>query len=157
MTRLRLGIDVGGTNTDAVVVDGSGAVLSTTKTPTTPDPIDGIRTSLEGVLPAVDKSAIAQAMLGTTHPANAIIQRTDLGTVGILRLAAPSSLLVQPAMAWPPALVDAILGPTAIIEGGYEYDGREIAPLDEDAVRAFAAQCRGSVDAIAVSCAFSQS
>ena len=39
---LRLGIDVGGTNTDAVVVDGGGDVLATIKVPTTPEPLDGI-------------------------------------------------------------------------------------------------------------------
>ena len=155
MTRLRLGIDVGGTNTDAVIVDEAGAVLASTKVVTTPDPMDGIRSSLEGVLPDVDKSAISQAMLGTTHPANAIIQRQGLDRIGILRLAAPSSLLVVPGTAWPRELVDAILGPSDIIEGGYEYDGSEIAPLDEDAVRRFAGECAGSVKAIAVSCAFS--
>ena len=43
---LRLGIDVGGTNTDAVVVDGAGAVLATIKVPTTPEPLDGIRSAI---------------------------------------------------------------------------------------------------------------
>ena len=155
MTRLRLGIDVGGTNTDAVVVDETGAVLASKKVVTTPDPMDGIRGSLEGVLPGIDKSAISQAMLGTTHPANAIIQRAGLDRIGILRLAAPSSLSVRPGTAWPVELVKAILGPSAIIEGGFEYDGSEIAPLDEDAVRRFAGECAGVVKAIAVSCAFS--
>ena len=49
-TRLRIGIDVGGTNTDAVVVDDDGNVLASTKTATTPDPSDGIRTALEQVI-----------------------------------------------------------------------------------------------------------
>ncbi|MFV2065259.1 MAG: hydantoinase/oxoprolinase N-terminal domain-containing protein, partial [Chloroflexota bacterium] len=105
MSKLRLGIDVGGTNTDAVVVDASGGVLASIKVTTTPDPMDGIRAALEGVLPDIDKSAISQVMLGTTHPANAIIQRKGLGRVGILRLAAPSSLSVRPAAAWPRGLV----------------------------------------------------
>lgn len=155
MTALRLGVDVGGTNTDAVVVDGSGRVLAWHKVPTTPDPMDGIRAAMQSVLPDVDRTAIAQVMLGTTHPANAIIQRQGLDRVGILRLAAPSSYSVRPGAAWPAELVAAILGPTAIIHGGFEYDGREIAPLDEDAVRRFAGECAGTVRAIAVSCAFS--
>lgn len=37
---LRLGIDVGGTNTDAVALDDRGHVLA--KTPTTPDVTTGI-------------------------------------------------------------------------------------------------------------------
>jgi N-methylhydantoinase A/oxoprolinase/acetone carboxylase beta subunit len=117
--------------------------------------MDGIREAMAAVLPSVDRSGIGQVMLGTTHPANAIIQRTGLDRVGILRIAAPSSYLVRPGAAWPPDLARAILGPTAIIHGGFEYDGREIAPLDEDAVRRFAGECAGVVKAIAVSCAFS--
>ena len=58
---LRLGIDVGGTNTDAVVVDGSGAVLATLKVPTTPEPLDGIRSAIEGVVTKVDRSRITRA------------------------------------------------------------------------------------------------
>jgi N-methylhydantoinase A/oxoprolinase/acetone carboxylase beta subunit len=155
MNTLRLGIDVGGTNTDAVVVDGSGAVLATVKVPTTPEPLDGIRSAIEGVVGRVDRSAITQAMLGTTHPANAIIQRRGLDRVGVLRLAAPGSYSVRPGSAWPDDLRAAILGPTAIAHGGFEYDGREIAPLDPDEIRRFAGECAGTVHAIAVSCAFS--
>jgi N-methylhydantoinase A/oxoprolinase/acetone carboxylase beta subunit len=155
MTALRLGIDVGGTNTDAVVVDEAGAVLAAEKVPTTPDPMDGIRSAMSAVLPQVDRGAIAQVMLGTTHPANAIIQRQGLDPVGILRIAAPSSYAVRPGAAWPTELAAVVLGPTAIIHGGFEYDGREIAPLDEDAVRRFVEECAGTVSAIAISSPFS--
>lgn len=152
---LRIGIDVGGTNTDAVVVDESGRVVSATKSATTPEPFDGIRESLTKVLDGVEPADIAQAMLGTTHPANAVIQRRDLERVGALRLAAPASLGVRPGAAWPADLHAAIIGPTSIIRGGNEYDGGEISPLDEDAVRAFAAECADDVAAISVSAPFS--
>lgn len=155
MNRLRLGIDVGGTNTDGVIVDDRGAVVAAAKTVTTPEPLDGIRTVMATVIEGVDKASITQVMLGTTHPANAIIQRKGLDRVGILRLAAPSSYSVRPGAAWPDDLRAMVMGPTAIVHGGFEYDGREIAPLDEDAIRRFAAECRGQVSAIAVSCAFS--
>jgi len=155
MNRLRLGIDVGGTNTDGVIVDDAGAVIAAAKTPTTPEPLDGIRTVMATVIEGIDKTRITQVMLGTTHPANAIIQRKSLDRVGILRLAAPSSYSVRPGAAWPDDLRAMVVGPTAIVHGGFEYDGREIAPLGEDEIRAFAAECRGVVSAIAVSCAFS--
>ena len=153
-TRLRIGIDVGGTNTDAVVVDDGGNVLSSTKTATTPDPSDGIRIALEEVIADVDRAHITQAMLGTTHPANAIIRRRDLDPIGILRLAAPASLAIRPGMAWPKDLHDTVIGRAAILRGGFEYDGEEISPLDEDGVRAFARDCMGVVRAIALSSAF---
>jgi N-methylhydantoinase A/oxoprolinase/acetone carboxylase beta subunit len=153
---LRIGVDVGGTNTDAVVVDAAGSVIASIKVATTPDPIDGIRSALDAVLQNVDTGRVGKAMLGTTRPANAIIQRKGLEPVGVLRLAAPSSLGVRPGAAWPTDLRETILCCSAIIEGGNEYTGAEIAPLDEDAIRRFAGEVvdRGCA-AIAVSAAFS--
>ncbi|WP_048549587.1 hydantoinase/oxoprolinase N-terminal domain-containing protein [Nostocoides japonicum] len=151
----KIGIDVGGTNTDAVIVDSRGEVVAATKSATTPDPFDGIRESLAKVIAQVDKAQVTQAMLGTTHPANAIIQRRDLQRVGVIRLAAPASMGVRPGVAWPKDLLGAIVGPIDIVGGGNEFDGSEIAPLDEEAVRRFAEKCAGQVAAIAVSAPFS--
>jgi len=135
MSRLRIGIDVGGTNTDAVVVDEEGSVIASTKSATTLNPSDGIAKALSEVIEGLDKSRISQAMLGTTHPANAIIQRKSLQKVAVLRLAAPSSLAIRPGAAWPRDLHEAVIGPAIIVGGGYEYDGTEIAPLEEKAIR----------------------
>lgn len=152
----RIGIDVGGTNTDAVVIDTEGAVVSSVKVATTLEPIDGIRESLNKVLEGIDKQLVAKAMLGTTHPTNAIIQRKDLDKVGVLRLAAPSSLGVRSGAAWPEDIRNMVIGASDIIEGGNEYSGEEIAPLDEEAVRRFAATATAKAcHAIAVSAAFS--
>ncbi len=156
MSELRMGVDVGGTNTDAVVVDTAGRVLAATKAATTPEPIDGIRAAVAAVLEQVeDPSSLGKAMLGTTHPTNAIIRREDLDRVGVLRLAAPSSLGVRPSAAWPEDLRDIVIGQSEIVAGGFEYDATPIATLDEDAIRRFGALCAADVSAIAVSCAFS--
>ncbi|MYA13705.1 MAG: hydantoinase/oxoprolinase family protein, partial [Acidimicrobiaceae bacterium] len=153
---MRLGVDVGGTNTDAVVVDSAGTVLAATKAATTPEPIGGIQSAVAAVLAQVDDpAALDKAMLGTTHPTNAIIRRQDLDRVGVLRLAAPSSLGIRPSAAWPEDLRDIVIGCSEIVSGGFEYDGTPIAALDEDAVRRFGASCAPEVSAIAVSCAFS--
>ena len=153
---LRIGVDVGGTNTDAVVIDDTGEVLAAVKVATTPDPIDGIGAALDDALAGIDRAGVSKAMLGTTHPANAIIQRRGLDRVAVLRLAAPSSLGVRPGAAWPDDIREVVIGTAAITEGGNEYNGAEIAALDTDAVRrlaaaAVAANCRS----IAVTAAFS--
>ncbi|WP_329064107.1 hydantoinase/oxoprolinase family protein [Amycolatopsis sp. NBC_01480] len=150
MNSLRVGIDVGGTNTDAVVVDPVGEVLAWHKTPTTPEVLDGISAALAMVLAKVDTDAVGQVMLGTTHPVNAIIRRKGLGRVGVLRLAAPATLSISPLTSWPQDLATTVKGHTEIIGGGHEYDGTEISPLDETAVREFARACHGRVDAIAI-------
>ncbi len=155
-TELRVGIDVGGTNTDAVAIDSAGRVVRSVKTATTPEPIDGIRAALEAVLADIDTSRVTKAMLGTTHPANAIIQRRGLEKVAVLRLAAPSSLGVTPGVAWPQDIRSLVIGHVEIIHGGNEYTGAEIAPLDEDAVRRLAADAIAKgCSAIAVAGAFS--
>ena len=46
---MRIGIDVGGTNTDAVLMDGT-TVVSSTKTPTTANVSEGIATALRNVI-----------------------------------------------------------------------------------------------------------
>ncbi len=153
---LRVGVDVGGTNTDAVVIDASGDVVATVKVATTPEPIDGIRAALDGVLVGLEHSRISKAMLGTTHSANAIIQRRGLDRVAMLRLAAPSSLGISPGAAWPDDIRSGVIGTTAIIEGGHEYNGKEIAALDTEAVKRLAAEAiRAECRSIAVAGAFS--
>ena len=90
MHDLRLGIDVGGTNTDAVVLDVHDHVLAKAKTPTTVDVATGIARAIDQVLSSgVPAQAIGSAMLGTTQCINAILQREHLGRVGVVRLAHP--------------------------------------------------------------------
>lgn len=155
---LRLGIDVGGTNTDAVVLDEKANLLARFKSPTTPDVTSGIRNALAGLVerhPELNLGAIRYAMLGTTHCTNAILERRKLNRVGILRIGAPATLAIPPLVGWPPDLRDAIGGHYVIVEGGHEYDGREIRPLDTKAIREAAKTFRGKVDSVAVVGVFS--
>jgi len=156
--KLRLGIDVGGTNTDAVVLDEHATLPARFKSPTTPDVTSGIRSTLHGLVaahPGLDLAAIRYAMLGTTHCTNAILERRNLNRVGLVRVGAPSSLAIKPFVEWPEDLLAAIDGRAVIVEGGYEYDGRETRPLDVAAVRAAAESFAGQVDSVAVSGVFS--
>ncbi|HEY2041311.1 MAG TPA: hydantoinase/oxoprolinase family protein [Jatrophihabitans sp.] len=150
MNAVRIGIDVGGTNTDAVVMDSNGSVLAWQKVATTPGRLDGITEALTAVLTGVEGQLVNQVMVGTTHPADALRSPQHLGRVGVLRIGAPATLSVPPFTRWPAALVEPVAGPVAVIGGGHEHDGREINPLDVDAVREFARSCEGAVDSIAV-------
>lgn len=150
MNRLRIGIDVGGTNTDAVVVDESGRILASCKSPTTPNVQEGMERVLDDVTRGIDSAKIVRIMLGTSQTLNAVIRRQDLAQVGILRIGAPAAMAISPLAGWPADLVAAVRGPVDIIRGGHEYDGSEINPLDEAAVRDFAMSCQGMVEAIAV-------
>ena len=58
----RIGIDVGGTNTDAVVLDENLNLISAVKSPTTEDVMSGIENAMEAVLAGegVDRSRIGE-------------------------------------------------------------------------------------------------
>lgn len=150
MSHVRIGVDVGVTHTDAVVMDVSGTVLGCMKTPTTPDHLAGIAAAVAGVLSGVGPVSVTQVMAGSTHAADAIARRRNLARVGVLRIGASSSLSIPPFAAWPDDLFEKVAGPVAMIRGGHEHDGREISPLDTDGVHAFAAACAGAVDSVAV-------
>lgn len=146
---LRVGIDVGGTNTDAVAVDRAGVVRARIKEPTTADPTEGIVAALRAVTAEHEVDRVA---LGTTHAVNAIVQRRGLRRVAVLRVGAPGTLAVPPCTGWPADLVAAIVGPVLIARGGVEVDGR-VHPLDPDELRRFAATL--DTDAIAIAGTFS--
>ena len=152
----KLGIDVGGTNTDAVLIDEHLKVIAEVKYPTSGNIFEGIMGAVQKLLKQtqVDRSQIRQAMLGTTQCTNAIVERKNLAKIGLLRIGAPATVGVPPMVDWPED-IRFICEKSAIIGGGFEYDGKELAPLDEAAARDFFAQLKGVVHSVAISCVFS--
>src|SRR5258705_12978839 len=94
--RRRIGIDVGGTNTDAVLLE-EDRVAAAVKTPTTPDVTTGITRALAGLVTQAPDARGAQAvMIGTTHFTNAVGQRRDLGRGAAGRLGPPPRAPLPP-------------------------------------------------------------
>ena len=152
----RIGIDVGGTNTDAVLID-NGEVLRAVKAPTSEDVTGGIIAALSALRAApAGQGDIDSVMIGTTHFVNAIVQRRSLSPVGALRIGDPVSGSLMPFCDWPGDLAQIARGGVWSVGGGHEYDGRPILPLDEDAVREAAIQMRDQgLTAIAIASIFS--
>lgn len=152
----RLGIDVGGTNTDAVVIDEQFKLVAKVKTPTTKDVTTGIYNAIKSVLAqsSVDRRDIRFAMLGTTHCTNAIVERKKLCKVGILRMGKPATESIMPMVDWPAALSKAVGGVFEITAGGYEFDGRKLTPVDEEELRRVFRSFQGKIDSLAVCCVF---
>lgn len=153
----KLGIDVGGTNTDAVLIDENLHVVADLKRPTSGDIYDGILDAVQAVLEqsGVDRSQIRQAMLGTTQCTNAIVERKHLAPIGILRIGAPATLGILPMVDWAEDIQKIAVG-SAVVGGGFEYDGKELAPFDEAAARTFFLEMKEKgVKSIAISCVFS--
>ena len=153
----KLGIDVGGTNTDAVLVDENRNVVSDIKYPTSSDVYEGIVGAMREVLSVsgVDPSEIRQAMLGTTQCTNAIVERKNLAPIGILRIGAPATTGIRPMVDWAEDIQSIAVG-SKIIGGGSEYDGKELAPFDAEGAKQFFVDMKNKgVKSIAISSVFS--
>ncbi|MCB0156432.1 MAG: hydantoinase/oxoprolinase family protein, partial [Anaerolineae bacterium] len=154
---MRIGIDVGGTNTDAVLMDGPD-VLASHKTPTTPDVTSGITTALKTILAETEASPenITTVMIGTTHFTNAVVERRRLTPVAAVRLGLPATKALPPMVDWPADLRESIGNLSYLAHGGHEFDGREISALDEAELRQIAVDIRErGIRSVAVSSVFS--
>ena len=154
---MRIGVDVGGTNTDAVLMEGN-KVVGWHKTPTTPDVTTGITTSMRTALEEtkVPADQIKAVMIGTTHFTNAVVERKRLMETAAIRLGLPATECLPPMVDWPPDLRDTIGYHKYLVHGGHEFDGREISPLDENEVRDAAKDIKSKgIRAVAISAVFS--
>ncbi|RDV26813.1 hydantoinase/oxoprolinase family protein [Alteromonas aestuariivivens] len=132
---MRIGIDVGGTHTDAVLLDGD-CILATHKSLTTADVESGIMAALSALLQTskVDKSQIQSIMIGTTQFTNAVVERKELAEVAIIRIALPSGNGFPPLSDWPDDIADAVGRHIYLCHGGYLYDGHPLAPLNDSEI-----------------------
>lgn len=140
---LRIGIDVGGTNTDAVLLEGE-RVASWVKAPTTPDVQSGIGQALRSLVAesGADPSALEAVMLGTTQLVNALVQVKGLEPVGMIRVGLPSGAAIPPLYDWPEELRRTVGDTVVEIHGGYEYDGSSLADLRTSELDAVVARIR---------------
>lgn len=145
MSLYRIGVDVGGTNTDAAVLDiraldGPGrGVLASHKAATTPDITSGIEAAIRAVLAssAIDQGRVLSVTIGTTHFINALVEADArrLDRVAVVRLCGPFTRQIPPFSGFPVGLHGILDGGVHYLNGGLEMDGREIAALDPDQVR----------------------
>ncbi|KAH7074986.1 hypothetical protein FB567DRAFT_181968 [Paraphoma chrysanthemicola] len=166
MSLYRIGVDVGGTNTDAAILDikafdtpGRG-VLASHKTLTTQDITSGIASSIQAILDQsrVDKSCVLSVTIGTTHFINALVEADArrLDRVAVVRLCGPFTKQIPPFSDFPIGLRGILDGGINYLDGGLEIDGREIAPLNVEQIKAVARTIAASkVTAVALVGVFS--
>ena len=139
-----LGIDAGGTFTDAVLIrDTDGVIVQKTKVITTyPDPLDGISRAID----ELDKEYVRNVKLvsvSTTLSTNTILEDTGFPVAAIL---VGDYAIPQEGFPTPNYIM---------VNGGHTSNGEEAAPLDEEKVRTFALEVKDKVAAFAVSAFFS--
>ncbi|CZT11410.1 hypothetical protein WAI453_004522 [Rhynchosporium graminicola] len=142
---LRIGVDVGGTNTDAVIMNMGGAdgpdrgIMAFHKCPTTsPNVTDGIESAVRNVLEQAGdcRSDVHCLVIGTTHFLNAIIENDTrrLSKVAVVRLSKSFTKEIPPFSDFPPRLKSILHGYTGYVDGGLSIDGAQEAPIVESQV-----------------------
>ena len=150
-----IGVDVGGTNTDAVLMDGS-RLAGVVKVSTTADVTSGIVGAVSELRRQHPGGHIDAVMVGTTHFTNALLERRELAPTAVLRLCLPATQLLPPLVDWPEELRQAVGGQEYMVGGGNEFDGREISGLDREEIRgAVRDMVRRGIRAVAVCGVFS--
>ncbi|MCD4822213.1 MAG: hydantoinase/oxoprolinase family protein [Methanococcoides sp.] len=138
-----LGIDAGGTYTDAILIsDRDRSVVMSNKALTTyPDHIEGIRNAIDGIdekyLKNVDVISVS-----TTLATNTVLEDTGY-PVGLILIGDHSLNKNFPTS-------DIIF-----VAGGHDHMGDELKPLDVDAINNFVLGSKDRVSAFAVSSHFS--
>ncbi|MEE8397833.1 MAG: hydantoinase/oxoprolinase family protein [Desulfobacterales bacterium] len=142
---LLLGIDTGGTYTDAVLFDDKQGVIGSAKALTTKfDLAVGIREAIAAVLPP-SPGDIRLVSLSTTLATNAVVEGQGCA-VALLLIGYDRQLMVN-------SEIERIVSPSATfyIRGGHNSTGQEIAPLDLEAAKEKIRAIAPQVEAFAIS------
>lgn len=154
---VRIGVDVGGTNTDAVVMAGR-EILAAVKVPTSADVTTGLMQALREVQAnaVIAPADVALVVIGTTHFTNAIIERRHLSETAVVRLCLPAAQCLLPMVDWPADLRREIGDHIFLAHGGVEFDGTLISSFDPSEITRIGAAIRArGLRAIAVTGVFS--
>jgi len=150
---LALGIDTGGTYTDAALVDHlSGEVIASAKALTTYSDLSvGIRRAIDAVLKdsTVSPGQVGLVSLSTTLATNAIVE--GRGSPICLLLIGYDPRLIQQYGFEKELVTDDVV----YVAGGHNDQGDELSPLDEPALKHAVLSRRDKVEAFAVSSYFS--
>jgi N-methylhydantoinase A/oxoprolinase/acetone carboxylase beta subunit len=145
----RVGIDTGGTYTDAVLVDAEAQVLAAAKALTTPHDLSiGVTEALLQVISG-RAAEVGLVCVSTTLATNALVERR-WGSVALLLFGYRSGAMQRSG------LEDALAGdPVYFLPGGHDAHGDPLTELDESSVRALVRRLAPGVAGFAVSALFS--
>jgi N-methylhydantoinase A/oxoprolinase/acetone carboxylase beta subunit len=145
---LRLGIDTGGTFTDAVLVDDDKRVVNAEKSLTTRFDLSLGIGDVIGKLPKKSLAEVNMVSLSTTLTTNSVVE--DLGAPVCVLLPGYSSEQVKQS-----GLLEILPAQFVVrLEGGYDAVGREHRPLDEAAGQEAIERLKNQVSAFAISSMF---
>ena len=145
---LRLGIDTGGTFTDAVLVDDSKQIVNAEKSLTTRFDLSLGIGDVVSKLPQAGLAEVGMVSLSTTLTTNSVVE--DLGAPVCVLLPGYNNEQVRQS-----GLLEILPAQMIVVlDGGYDAVGREHKPLDEAAAIDAIEKLRDQVSAFAISSMF---
>jgi N-methylhydantoinase A/oxoprolinase/acetone carboxylase beta subunit len=145
---LRLGIDTGGTFTDAVLVDDNKQIVNAEKSLTTRFDLSLGIGDVIAKLPTAALADVTMVSMSTTLTTNSVVE--DLGAPVCVLLPGYTDEQVRQS-----GLLDILPAQMVVIlEGGYDAIGREHRPLDETGARVAIEKLQSQVSAFAISSMF---
>lgn len=135
--KYKIGIDIGGTNTDIVLVDSELSIAAYAKLITSNDVNQSIREGIRQIITdsSINPEDISGIFLGTTQATNAIHQYNQLYRVGVLRIAGHNPQSIPTCYSWPEELKNALYAGTETVDGGFECHGDVITPINPEQIR----------------------
>ena len=153
-TTYLIGVDTGGTYTDAAIIEARGhRIIATAKAITTKGDLavgvaEAITQALAKLSHDIPPQDIAMVSVSTTLATNAVVEGHGSATGVIL-------IGFDPAMVERTGIAKAFPEiPMAVISGGHNHNGDAVCPLDADALEAALASMNMKVDAFAVASTF---
>lgn len=141
----RLGIDTGGTFTDAVLVDDERRIVAAEKSLTTRFDLSQGIGDVIGKLPQDQLKQVTMVSLSTTLTTNSVVE--DLGAPVCVLLPGYTEEQIKQS-----GLLDILPAQlVALIDGSFDAMGKEVTPLDLDKARETIEKTRGQVSAFAIS------
>jgi N-methylhydantoinase A/oxoprolinase/acetone carboxylase beta subunit len=150
---IRIGLDTGGTYTDAVVLDSQGHVTATAKALTTHWDLsiglgNAIRAVLSGLPEGTGRDDVSLVSVSTTLATNAVVENR-FSPICTLLLGFDDNMVERSGL-------KSMEGCAVVrLQGGHDATGEELEPLDELAVDAAVAEFGCAVEAFAVAGLFS--
>ena len=153
-THYLIGVDTGGTYTDAAVIESDGhKVIATAKAITTKGDlavgvVQAITQALAQLPHEIAPQRIAMVSVSTTLATNAVVEGHGSAT-GVVLIGFDERMAERTGIrkAFPDI-------PLALVGGGHNHNGDEAAPLDTAALQAVLAGMQGRADAFAVAASF---
>lgn len=130
-----IGIDIGGTHTDGVLVDEKGVICKAYKTLTKRPLAKGVFEVIVRLQEFNESAQIEGVFVGTTHATNAILEAKGLTPIGLIRIGSHKPQLLPPCYLWPKHLHSSFFIGVETVLGGHHTDGSKIGSLSKMEVK----------------------